>query len=756
MRLYRLTALFSGALALLTSTICYASNEKATTSEPLVQNISVIEQKIPLAKLDWTDASGGLALSGATPKRNVQFYIKRDEIVTKAKLVLYFTPSPSLIPVISQLNVYLNGVLQKNIDIVKDYLGVKTKVEVPLEVYAIKDQNQFEFEFIGHYSDYCENPVNTTLWLNLSSQSYLLLEKQKLHIANDLSSLPVPFFNVTTNDKTTLSMVFPPKLDTLMLKAASIVASFGGVVTKWRGVDYPSFVNQLPLNGHAVVFLTNQSRPDFLSNYPKVDKPCVEMIDIKGSNSNKLLVISAPNSDELIIAAKALAVGNILFNGPKSYVLDYIEIEKRKAYDAPAWIDSSKLVTIGSLTDYDGQLSSQGFDPTPINVTLNLPPDLYFVNGSHVDLNLLYKYSKPSPLGLSQMRLIINDHLIKSYPLRSDAESDAITENLPLIGNLNILGQTKVDTSYLGSKNNLTFDFNYSSVFVSKHDECTTQIPIPNRVEIDPASTIDFSGLYHFIKMPNLSTFWDSGYPFSIYADLQQTAVILDDLYNVNELTALFNSLGRIGAQLGFACTNIEIFHNLDRNEAQVLADKDLLVIGQVPLYLSDDENATIVLNKTSQAISTSFNSNNSRSFDEDKKDITQKITALSELGLAAIVSYQSPLNSDRTVVALLADSPRGMANLNQNLVLNHGNVQASGSLTVVKADQSSSFDVGETYYLGNLPWYQRIYYLLLESPWLLMFLCLFSSIVFCIFCYKILKYVQNERTRKANLKNVQ
>lgn len=752
-----LTKVITALVLAITSTCAFAVDKTDNKSTDIkVQNISSIEQKISLAKLDWTDASGGLALTGSTPKRNVQFYIKRDEIITDASLELYYTPSPSLIPTISQLNVYLNGLLQKSIPIKKEDLGVKNRVLIPIENYAIKDQNQFEFEFIGHYSDYCENPVNTTLWLNISSQTVLSLTKQKLHIANDLSSFPVPFFNVSTSEKSMLSFVFPEKIDNDMLKAASVIASFGGVITKWRGIDYPAFINQLPNNGHAVVFLTNDNRPDFLKDYPKVDAPSIEMADIKASQSDKLLIISAPTSEELIITAKALAVGNILFNGPKATVLDYKEIEKRKAYDAPEWINTQKQVTLGSLTDFDGQLSAQGFKPRPIDVTLSLPPDLYFVNGSHVDLNLVYKYSKPSSLGLSQLRLLINDHLIKSYPLKSDVETDSITENLPLIGNLNIFGQTKVDTSYLTAKNTLTFDFNYSSVFASKHNECTTQIPIPNRVEIDPSSTIDFSGLYHFTKMPNLALFWQSGYPFSIYADLQESAALISNSNDVTEITALLNCLGRIGAQLGYACTNIEIYANPQKSDVAKIADKDLLVIGDVPDFLRDDENATIVLNKTKQAISTSFNSNNPRAFDEDKKSVAQKITAKSEQGLGALVSFKSPLNSDRTVVAILADSSKGMANVNQNLIFNYNYVDAGGSLTVIKADQSRIYDVGESYYLGNLPWYQRVYYMLLESPWLLMLLCIFSSIVFCIFCYKLLKHIQNARLKKNNLRKAQ
>lgn len=66
------------------------------------------------------------------------------------------------------------------------------------------------------------------------------------------------------------------------------------------------------------------------------------MADIPSTLTGKMLIVSAPDSEGLVTAAKALAMGNVLFNGPLSKILEYKEIEKRKPYDAPNWIDTSK------------------------------------------------------------------------------------------------------------------------------------------------------------------------------------------------------------------------------------------------------------------------------------------------------------------------------------------------------------------------------------------------------------------------------
>lgn len=78
------------------------------------------------------------------------------------------------------------------------------------------------------------------------------------------------------------------------------------------------------------------------------------------------------------------------------------------------------------------------------------------MNGSRIDMNLLYKYSKPSPLGMSQLRFLVNDHLLRSYPLKPENESDVITENMPLLGTLNLFTKSKVETSFLKPMNKLT------------------------------------------------------------------------------------------------------------------------------------------------------------------------------------------------------------------------------------------------------------------------------------------------------------
>lgn len=731
-------------LSLILSSVAVAQEETKQSSRTEIIPTFISDYEI--SSFD-NAGSEGISLSGIKPRSDIYFAIRKDEIIRKAELSIEFTPSPSLIPIRSQLNVYLNNNLQQVIPITEDQLGHKTTKKLELDPILIKDYNTLSFEFIGHYTNYCENIVNSTLWLNISANSILTLNRQKLHVQNDLAFFPQPFIDTGTKDNSTISFVLPKNPNNNEMKAAAIIASYGGTQAKWRGIDYPVFFDRLPVNGHAIVFITNDNRPSFMQDYPKVTDPQIEITDIPHSmNNGKLLIISAPSSDGLPIAAAALAQGSIMFNGPVSKIIEFTNIAKRKPYDAPNWIDIDHKNTFGELTDYEGQLTSRGISPQPMRLNLSLPPDLYFAEGSRINLELFYHYSKPSPIGYSQMQFLFNNHLVRSYHLKNDRESDSILENLPLIGFENMFNTSKIDSLLLRQNNQMTFDFQYNLVVSSKHDECTTQTLINNRVEIDPKSTLDFTGLYHFTKMPNLSFFWQSGYPFSIYADLQTTTAIVDDPSDSSQLTTLFNTLGRIAGQIGYTALNIDVISAKELNNKELIKNRDLLIIGRIPEMLKNDRNIHVILSETEQSIQDSFNDGRYNRFKDKNRIVSNNIKQKSSLGLSSIISFESPITSGKTVVALISDSPAGSANLNKHIILNQKNADVHGSVTVFRNDQTNSLDVGTTYYIGNLPWYQRLWYYLLQSPILLMVFSLTCAVIFCYMVYKFLMHIRSNR----------
>jgi hypothetical protein len=80
---------------------------------------------------------------------------------------------------------------------------------------------------------------------------------------------------------------------------------------------------------------------------------------------------------------------------------------------------------------------------------------------------------------------------------------------------------------------------------------------------------------------------------------------------------------------------------------------------------------------------------------------------------MAAVIGFQSPYNDQRSVVALLADSPRGNELLNNALNDSGKRAAMFGSVAVIRESGVNSLRVGDVYYVGHLPWFERIWFAL-------------------------------------------
>ncbi|HHJ4503959.1 TPA: cellulose biosynthesis cyclic di-GMP-binding regulatory protein BcsB, partial [Raoultella ornithinolytica] len=253
----------------------FAAPATAVAAAPAVVMENVPSRDVKLSFASIAPAPGSMILRGAHPDGSVEFGMRSDEVVTKALLNLDYTPSPSLLPVQSQLKVYLNDELMGVLPVTKEQLGKKVSAQIPIDPLYITDFNRVRLVFVGHYRDVCENPASSTLWLDVGRDSNLDLTYQALAVRNDLSHFPVPFYDPRDNRSLTLPMVFASSPDAQQQQAAAIVASWFGSKAGWRGQAFPVLFNKLP-DRNAIVFATNDKRPDFLREHPPVKAPTIE------------------------------------------------------------------------------------------------------------------------------------------------------------------------------------------------------------------------------------------------------------------------------------------------------------------------------------------------------------------------------------------------------------------------------------------------------------------------------------------------
>ncbi len=689
---------------------------------------------------------GSMVLRGTNPNGAIEFGMRSDEVVSSAMLNLEYTPSPSLLPVQSQLKVYLNDELMDVLPVTKEQLGKKTRAQVPIDPLYIADFNRVRLEFVSHYTDVCENPASSTLWMDVGRSSALNLTYQTLSVQNDLSHFPVPFFDARDTRAVELPMVFAASPNLEQQHAAAIVASWFGSRAAWRGQTFPTLFNQLP-DRNAIVFATNDNRPDFLRDLPAVEAPTVEMINHPDNPYVKLLVVMGRNDKDLVQAAKGIAQGNVLFRGSKVVIDDVKPLLARKPYDAPNWVRTDRAITFGELKTYEEQLQSSGMEPSAISLALNLPPDLYLLRSSGIDMNLNYRYTTPATNDNSRMDISLNNQFLQSFNLTTKEENNNLLLRLPVLQGL-LDGKTEVSIPALrlGALNQLRFDFQYANPMPGGSvNNCVTFQPVQNRVVIGDDSTIDFSHYHHFIAMPDLRAFANASFPFSRMADLSDTTIVVAKQPTAAQVTTLLDTLANVGAQTGLPATNVSI---TDDGASVQGSDRDILIIGTLPAQLKDDKRIDLLVQAAQSWVKTPQRDSSLPSIMPDDQDRTANVqtTVTSTAPMAAVVGFQSPFNDQRSVVALLADSPRGYELLNDALNDSGKRAAMYGSVAVIRESGVNSLRVGDVYYVGHLPWFERVWYAFANHPVLLAIFAAISVLLLAWVLWRLLRILSRRR----------
>lgn len=745
------------ALLLGTATLSCAAAEDAAPinaaeaapvqAAPQIPGAPLRDSQLAFAQL--APPPGSMTLRGTQPTGQIEFGVRSDEVVTRALLTLSYRPSPALLPTLSQLKVYLNDELVGLITVTPEQLGKENQTQLSIDPRFISDFNRVRFELVGHYASVCENPANSTIWLDIGKASGIALTLQKLPLKNDLSHFPEPFFDTRDTRPLTLPVVFAAQPDVAQQRAAGILASWFGSKAAWRGQHFPVLYNQLPSQQHAIVFATNDARPDFLKDLPPVNKPTVEIVSQPDNPYAKMLLILGRNDQDLLTAVQGIAQGELLLRGDTSTVDSVKLLAPRQAYDAPNWVRTDRRTTFAELTQYENQLQSDGMQPNPIGITLNLPPDLFLTRARGIDMDLSYRYTAPFQQDGSRLAVHLNNQFIQDYPLSLKDTAGQQLLRIPLIQGLQDNSrQVTIPALRLGVVNQLRFDFDYANTYMSgtADGRCETVTPVSHHVVVDGSSSIDFSGYRHYIEMPSLRAFAGAGFPFSRYADLAQTLVLVQPKPDAQEVGTLLNALGNIGAQTGYPALRVQFSDDWSKAKEQ---DADLLMIGDIPKDLQDDHRINALVDAAASWINTPVRQATGESSTLSDRDRTaESTTAIASRGpVATVIGFQSPFNDQRSVVALLADgSPRAWQLLNDALTDSGKRGAIYGSAAIIRESGVNSLRVGNHYYVGHLPWWERLWTLLATHPFWLALCAVFVVVLFALMTWRLMRIITRRR----------
>ncbi|HBX5847934.1 TPA: UDP-forming cellulose synthase catalytic subunit [Klebsiella pneumoniae] len=407
----------------------------------------------------------------------------------------------------------------------------------------------------------------------------------------------------------------------------------------------------------------------------------------------------------------------------------------------------AQLVTFAELKTYEQQLQSSGLVPDAITVALNLPPDLYLLRANGIDMDLKYRYTMPPVKDSSRMDISLNDQFLQSFSLNSSQDVNKLILRLPVLqGLLDGKSEVTIPALRLGAVNQLRFDFQYMNPMPGGSiDNCITFQPVQNHVVIGDDSTIDFSKYYHFIALPDLRVFANAGFPYSRMADLSDTLVVVPKAPTQGQVATLLQALGGIGSQTGLAAINLQMTD--DGNQIKN-KDADLLLIGAIPSSLKDDTKINLLVEATKSWVKMPMRHYDLASIypDDEARTPNTRTDITSSGPMAAVIGFQSPYNDQRSVVALLADSPRGNELLTNALNDSGKRAAMFGSVAVIRESGVNSLRVGDIYYVGHLPWFERIWFALSNHPILLAIFAAISIVLLAWVLWRMLRIISRRR----------
>ena len=698
------------------------------------------DHTLTLADAGMHDA---LVLRGGGASRTVGFTVPPNESVKTATLKLRYAFSPALLPDVSQLNVSLNGTLVASLAVRAaanaSMPGAPLESALALPAALLAHENQLVFEFIGHSSAQCEDPTNPALWARVESSSTINLAGSLLTPANDLASLPLPFYDPGASLHPEVPIVFLAPPSPKAIEAAGIVASWLGVVGGPHPVRFMVSIGTIPA-GNAIVFAESAAQVPASLGVAAIAGPTVATGRNPSDPYSSVLLIAGGDADQLLSAAMALALHGDSWQGPQVLVGGFTRPALRELDDAPRWLsaDREKAASLGEAAEISGESGElQGDGSIPLNATLRLPPDLDLNYGDRRNLafHLDYRYNGV-PLGEgSTLQIYVNGAYVSSTPMpHTDKASQVLETVIPVpVADLRPFANT------------ISFQFAFQP---AKSGQCAAAPPhFEGAVLRD--SYLDIAEIPHWTELPNLALFAGAGYPFTRRADLADTAVVLPDQPTARELGMFLAMMGHFGAQTGYPAINVMV-----TDAAGMAADgaRDYLVIGTAedqPALQKLDASLPLGIDSSGLHIRDTqgfFDRLPWRTRNGDPARFGQMETQ-GELPDAVLEGIEWPRGSGRSVVAIVVRDGDAIPGFVDAFLQVSQTPAIAQSVSVLHGVQFSSYRLGgDSYWVGAISPLMRATILLEDSPWLI-------AIVAVIFCFLMAVLIQAMLRRRARVR---
>src|SRR5499427_4780571 len=543
------------------------------------------------------------------------------------------------------------------------------------------------------------NEAQLQLWLNGTRIGIITLAGGD-NVQMEIPLPPVPFLDPSGQRSWTLPVVFAEPPDQAALQAAAIVASWVGVLSDVRSVRFAVHVGDVP-DGNALVI--GRSGTDLVSrlSLPTQDVAYIAMRDNPHDPFGKLLVVSAPRTADLLVAARALATSERIQGHASTVAARDVLPAARGEYDAPRWLKTNAPAPIGMYTSAD-RLTLHGTGS--LDIYFRLPPDLFLPARQSVPLLLKFAYAGVEPGAPASLHVRLNGEDIDTIRLKPSA---AQAERAEIV---------RLPTGWLRSyTNTLTVDVDFG------HYSPST-LPY---AAVHRDSSIDLGALPHAVVLPRLELFADAGYPFTQWPDLKRTAIVLPDAPSLEDYETLLNMVGFFGAQTGAPVTAVTTTGAAQIDTAR---DDDLVLLGtRASQPLLQEWGGFMPLDVSGEQVRLTDRPDFIRQvfpawpFGVADRDRLARLAGSTTTIDAFVEGFVSPFRPDRSVVALVPNGNDGRGAVTALFMPPARKGPVYGALAVALGGQFQSFLIDHaTYHAGDFTNYQRTAVFVVEHYWLI------------------------------------
>ncbi len=638
---------------------------------------------IKLSELTGLDS---IELRGSSTQAFIDLPINPIWDVESMTLFLYYKSSPALETQRSEISVLLNNRL-----VYSNRIGREGLFKVDIKNPNLADFNTIVIRASQHYCmNCCEDEGSPELWTNIDAhKSYILVNFNKRKFPLNIAFLKEIYLSERLFSPVEFDFVVQ-KGNPEIIRSASILAGFLGAKIKYRDIyiDHSDRIR----SKDTFIIGTYSFVSDLIEGVRRDSN--IQLIRNPNDSSKFVLVITGDTSRDVYNAVLSFILVQPTYLSEQRVFVSVPEnrIPTFKPYESPNLIYPGSKTLFGRILKRDLVIEGYGKRRT---LGFFIPPDLLLTPKEKLSIKLYYNHGLLVREG-SSINIYINDKFVNSIPVDVLDESDLKIKEI------------KVPVSVLNRGfNTLTIE---NGLVPNKKDFCAAANYTTLKVIIYRNSYIHMPDLVHWTEMPYLEYFVSTGYPFTLYPDMKNTAIVIDS-WDKEALSSLYTLLAFIGTRTHVPPYRVEVVLPED---VERVSGKDIVF-----LWSKDEFIKEMVLKHNKSVLNGNFD--------------RYTMTAL---------MVESPYGSGKTMLVLNANKPELLFDFTKLLYEPKFVHKIRGDILLYKGNgEIYSFDTGNKYYVGHMPIHKKILYKIGYDIRYIIPLIIVAVLILAIAIKKLLSY---------------